>query len=201
MAAKYAAGASAQELGRQYGCSAWLVRRAVKRCGGTVLERGQQPRKFSPIEVEDMALSWRNGDSQFAIAQRLGVSQTVISRVLRTAGYEKQKRLPVGEKHGMWKGGRTQTDQGYWQVLLQPSDPFASMRSRAGYVLEHRLVMARSLGRALSRTETVHHINGKRDDNRLENLQLRQGQHGKGTTMHCKDCGSHNIEAVRLTED
>lgn len=39
-------------------------------------------------------------------------------------------------------------------------------------VAEHRLVMERSIGRKLLREETVHHLNGDRLDNRLENLEL-----------------------------
>lgn len=65
-------------------------------------------------------------------------------------------------------------------------------------MLEHRFVMQQSLGRALADHETVHHLNGVRDDNRLANLQLRSGHHGEGVTRMCADCGSRNIVAVPL---
>jgi len=65
---------------------------------------------------------------------------------------------------------------------------------------EHRYVMQQALGRPLLHTETVHHINGDKADNRLANLQIRQGRHGKGVVMACFDCGSHNVGTIPISE-
>lgn len=64
---------------------------------------------------------------------------------------------------------RRQEASGYVQVKMPSGHPMASMN---GYVLEHRLVMAEALGRPLRPCENVHHINGVRNDNRPENLEL-----------------------------
>lgn len=60
--------------------------------------------------------------------------------------------------------GRHVSPDGYVKV------PDKSGRGRS--ILEHRLVMEENLGRQLLPTENVHHKNGDRQDNRIENLEL-----------------------------
>ncbi len=105
--------------------------------------------------------------------------------------------LMQGAKAPRWKGGRRR-HRGYIQ-LYRPADPTLAGTKRS-YVWEHRAVMEQHIGRKLTRSETVHHINGIRDDNRIENLQLRSGSHGAGIAHKCLDCGSNNIAAVPIAD-
>lgn len=59
---------------------------------------------------------------------------------------------------------------GYFVVPVPPGE--RHLVSGDSSALEHRLVLARHLGRALLSTESAHHINGDRLDNRIENLEL-----------------------------
>src|SRR3990167_10093917 len=73
-----------------------------------------------------------------------------------------------GKYNSFWHGGITKHKRGY-VLIRKPDHPNANSR---GYVNEHRLIMEKYLGRYLKHEEVVHHINGIRDDNCLENLEL-----------------------------
>ena len=75
---------------------------------------------------------------------------------------------------------RRPTMDGYVKIKV------AADRNRRNFVLEHRFVMERHIGRPLLKHEDVHHINGVRDDNRLENLQLWESSHPSGQRIRDK---------------
>ena len=72
-----------------------------------------------------------------------------------------------GKGNPKWKEGK-RIHNGYIQLYMKGHH----LADSIGYVAEHRLVMEEKLGRKLKKEELVHHINGKRDDNRPENLML-----------------------------
>lgn len=84
-----------------------------------------------------------------------------------------------GKNNPNWNGGRIIVG-GYVEIKLQPDDFFYPMALKDGYILEHRLVVAKSLNRNLHSWEVVHHKNGIRDDNRIENLELHSDMGHKG---------------------
>ncbi len=82
----------------------------------------------------------------------------------------------IGLKNSHWKGGHVILADGRPAITISNSDKFACMKSKLGYVLEHRYIMAQKLGRPLTEKEVVHHINGNPSDNSFSNLILCSGK-------------------------
>lgn len=75
----------------------------------------------------------------------------------------------VGEKNGLWKGGRSVASNGYVLVRVGHGHHLADVR---GYAYEHRLVAEAKLGRRLLPGEQVHHIDENKQNNHPANLEV-----------------------------
>lgn len=183
-----------------------LVRETLRR-RGIKLKKGRRDGshtriKLTPVQLMAMADAYKEGASAEYLGVEYGISPSSVTRHLAEVGVAiRAPGFRMGEEHHGWVGGRHVVN-GYVHVLIREDDPFFEMGSvRTGsirYCLEHRLVMARHLGRLLHDDETVHHIDGDKENNDTSNLQLRQGRHGKGAVFRCRSCGSHDIEAAEL---
>ena len=102
------------------------------------------------------------------------------------------------EKNPCWRGGKIKDAYGYSCIRVSVDNPFYPMANR-GYISEHRLLMAKYLNRLLKTEEIVHHLNGIKDDNRMENLVLvsRRG-HSKWTYIRTLQERIRNLESGRI---
>lgn len=95
---------------------------------------------------------------------------------VRLAQQEGRWHLPTNgsrESNTNWRGGRKILPNGYVYVLAPADYPNGTTKNgRRRYVAEHRLVVEQRIGRFLTETEFVHHVNGIKWDNRPENLKI-----------------------------
>lgn len=105
----------------------------------------------------------------------------------------KRRKKMVGPLHPSWKGGKSLNGGGYVRVAA-PGHPKANGSGQ--YVPEHRLVMEKRLGRYLISGENVHHVNGDRTDNRLENLELWSTSQPSGQRVKDKVAWAREILAL-----
>ena len=72
------------------------------------------------------------------------------------------------DKNYNWKGGKRVESGGYVEVYA----PENKLSRKNGYIKEHRLIMEEKIGRPLLKEENVHHIDGNKLNNKIENLEL-----------------------------
>jgi uncharacterized protein (DUF433 family) len=189
---RYNAGETQSEIAESLGCTRTNVRALLVRQGAFIRPMGNEA-----IDPRSEAILRRmriEGHSIEVIAKHLSVPR------YRVMQWVKALNLPRPTTRLFVKRDPGKGPRGYRVSYVELDDPMRVMAHAEGSILTHRLVMARSLGRPLTRYESVHHINGDRSDNRLENLQLRSGSHGAGAAFVCQDCGSHNVVATPLKE-
>ena len=125
---------------------------------------------------------FEDGSMITEIVAKVGTNRETVRKYLLKRYTPKRKRAIVrknvrwlrGQDSPNWKGGRELTKEGYICLWI----------SRKEKILEHRKVMEDHLGRKLTRSEVVHHINGNNSDNHLANLEL---------TTYSKDIRRHQL--------
>lgn len=190
---RYTGGEGLLEIGRAVGVSHPIVSRVLR--GAEVRVRPGGKYAISPAEEHRLVALYESGLTMVEIAAELGCkSVEPVKRVLRQRGVRRHQR-----------GSRRPAPNGYLYEYVGISDPLRSMAKKNGSVLQHRLVMARHLGRPLRGSERVHHRNGIRHDNRVENLELWQSGHPNGQRVtegrHCPTCtcGGHAASSLRAS--
>jgi hypothetical protein len=104
---------------------------------------------------------------------RFGIHRRSVDEAYRTNRSHSKR---IGQRNAHWRGGEYRNTDGRVYVF-QPTHPHAWT---TGYVARSRLIIEKTLGRYLGPDEFVHHINGKEDDDHLENLRvLSPAEHGR----------------------
>jgi hypothetical protein len=144
------------------------LRMVAKKIGITHITLSQKL-KENGVEVPTKAMSakntWKN--HQHPRLGKKGRDCPVYGKKMSASCREKMEVIWKTQADNSRKY-RKKHSGGYIMIYL-PDHPYAD---RSGYVLEHRSVMESHIGRYLTADEIVHHINGNKEDNRLENLAL-----------------------------
>jgi len=113
------------------------------------------------------------------VAREIKCSNTHVARMLR--------KHNISFKHNTAKNYKTNNGSGYTLIFIGKGEPCTNHN---GYMYEHRYIMENSLGRKLEKNEHVHHINGNRSDNRIENLIVVTSQEHR--KKHASEDGLRN---------
>ena len=124
-------------------------------------------RKSEPLRTKE-----RMADKNRPRCQVDGCERPMHVKGLCGAHFQR-KRHGISLKHPLQKKakGRGEWSNGYGYVI---------MNTPHGLMMKHRYLMELKIGRKLLKCETVHHLNGVRDDNRIENLELWHKSHPSG---------------------
>jgi len=155
----YEAGRTQYEVAIMLGLSQGTICQRLRVAGIPARTRWDH---YATQPVQEAFRLYRSGLNCGHVSRIVGVTPAAVRARLRKAGVTIRPAKPTplsGPDNPAWKGGRFKSDGYIWVSI-------GSKRRAA----EHRLVMERSLSRQLTKQEIVHHLNGVRDDNRLDNL-------------------------------
>lgn len=134
-----------------------------------------EPRRYPNTTCKVCSAPMYRRPNQLARGAGRFCSRACRNKACRNTGPRGPNPKLQGANNPAWKGGVTfKRDKGNYigPKYVRCPPEFLPMARTDGYVMEHRLVMARSLGRCLIRTEVVHHIDHDTRNNALSNLVL-----------------------------
>lgn len=153
----------------------------IARRDTNALQKNKTMREMSDNEFKAFLIKKYSTQSINQIAKELGITYGAMRRYFQKYDIpildhiDSIQKYSSGPNNANWKGGHRFSTEGYIKLYM-PEHPHAI----SNFVYEHRYVMEQHLGRYLSKNEVVHHINGNKADNRLENLMLLSpAQHAK----------------------
>ena len=144
-------------------------------------------------------IKWQSRNRQKKICQYCGISfevkpsQSERKFCSRECDANSKIKRPTGRTYN----GKPVIEN--YQGYLTVYEPLSPMASRTGRVLEHRLIMAKKIGRPLKTNEHVNHINHDKTDNRTENLEIMNpSEHSRETNRYTNK--KRNSMAAELAE-
>lgn len=181
MSDMYRQGKSLRSIGVLFGIDHNTVKKYI-------LATGTKPHEIPKINEQEVVETYLRTRSLEKAGRAVGIGTWAAKTILTRHNVE----IFIREPSLKWKVD----DDGY-TVRYNPESIYSN---NSGFERQHRTVMGEHLGRRLESYETVHHINGNRADNRLENLQLRMGSHGPGAIYVCNTCGSTDISNNKIKD-
>jgi len=156
--------------------------------------KGKRQVKWSEQKEKVRELYWGRGMTADQIGEVFNVCGAAVRDAMHRLGIvmRNKSQKTLGARNYRWQGGRFINGDGYVEIKLFPDDFFYPMVGRRGYVKEHRLVVAKAMGRCLHSWEIIHHKGVKypkgsredKQDNRYpENLQLVTDDRHKQITI------------------
>ena len=155
---------SVNEIAKIYNCNRDTVRLAMKRFG--IVPRGKIKKPMSDDLKSNLIMLYvEQRLSTREIARILGRSHKYVSYKLKEIGVTVDDRITAlqSDRNPDWKGGKTTRD-GYVQI----SSKSICEKGKS----EHQIVMENYIGRELHENEVIHHIDGDKKNNNINNLAL-----------------------------
>ena len=167
---------SGQVIADEIGVSVYSVWRALKRHGiktrrrtsrsPILMDREWLHDQYIVLKKSMKTIAKEEGCSVGVIQSHL-VSKGIPTRDIRESVKLAGNKERSGENHPYWKGGRRISAGYVW--IYRPEHPKSNP---IGYVQEHRIVAEEKTGRSLTSKEVVHHIDGDKQNNEPDNLQV-----------------------------